>query len=155
MIVGLDTNVLCYALDPAYPEHRVLSHLLVELSPENMVALNPTVIHEAYHVMVFYLKWFPEEAARKLSMLLKHPYVSFLSQTKKTCNVALNLSVKHKLGGRDALIVSNFVVNKVPTVYTHDEELLKLQKLSWKNFTVAFKDPVTGKGAIFPSNSLR
>jgi hypothetical protein len=53
------------------------------------------------------------------------------------------LSVRHKLGGRDALIIANFLVNKVPTIFTHDRELLKLQKLSWKNFSVTFKDPLT------------
>ena len=144
MIVGLDTNILCYALDPAFPEHDSLSHLLVSLSPENVIALNPTVIHEAYHVLVFYLEWFPEEAAKRLSMLLKHPYIEFFSQTKNTCRIALRLSVQHKLGGRDALIVANFLANKVPTVYTHDQELLKLQRLSWKNSRVTFKDPLTG-----------
>ena len=143
MIVGLDTNVLCYALDPAFPEHKGLSRLLVDLSPENVVALNPTVIHETYHVLVFYLEWIPEEAARRLSMLLKHPYVEFFNQTKKISRIAINLSVKHNLGGRDALITSNFLANKVPTIYTHDRELLKLEKISWRNSRVTFKDPTT------------
>ena len=143
MIVGLDTNVLCYALDPAFPEHKGLSCLLVDLSSENVVALNPTVIHETYHVLVFYLEWVPEEAARRLSMLLKHPYVEFFNQTKKISRIAINLSVKHNLGGRDALITSNFLANKVPTIYTHDRELLKLEKISWRNSRVTFKDPTT------------
>ena len=143
MIVGLDTNVLCYALDPAFPEHKGLSRLLVDLSSENVVALNPTVIHETYHVLVFYLEWVPEEAARRLSMLLKHPYVEFFNQTKKISRIALNLSVKHNLGGRDALITANFLANKVPTIYTHDRELLKLKKISWRNSRVTFKDPTT------------
>lgn len=143
MIVGLDTNVLCYALDPAFPEHDGLSRLLINLSAEKVVALNPTVIHETYHVLVFYLEWFPEEAARRLSLLLRHPYVEFFNQTKKISSVAINLSVKHNLGGRDALIIANFLANKVPTIYTHDRELLKLRKISWRNNRVTFKDPVT------------
>jgi len=142
--IGLDTNILCYALDPAYSEHEDVKDLLINLSPENTVALNPTVLHETYHTLVFSLEWFPEEAAGKLLMLLKHPYIEFFSQTKKTTQIALNLSVKHNLGGRDALIMANFLANKVHTVYTHDEELLKLQKLSWKNFSVTFKDPLIG-----------
>jgi len=143
VIIGLDTNILCYALDPAYPEHDNVKDLLTNLSSENTVALNPTILHETYHTLVFSLEWFPEEAAGRLSMLLKHSYIEFFSQTKKTCSVALNLSVRHKLGGRDALIIANFLVNKVPTIFTHDRELLKLQKLSWKNFSVTFKDPLT------------
>ena len=65
MTIALDTNILCYALEPAYPEHRILKNLLLNLSSDNNVALNPTVIHETYHVLVFYLQWLPEEAARR------------------------------------------------------------------------------------------
>jgi predicted nucleic acid-binding protein len=143
-MIGLDTNILCYALDPAYPEHDNVKGLLSKMSAENIVALNPTILHETYHTLVFSLEWFPEEAAGRLSMLLKHPYVEFFNQTKKTTQIALNLAVKHNLGGRDALIVANFLANKVSMIYTHDRELLKLQKLSWKNFSVTFKDPLTG-----------
>ena len=143
MIAGLDTNILCYALDPAYPEHEKLKNLLIALSQENSVAINPTTLHETYHTLVFGQKWIPNEARRRLKMLLKHPYIEFFSQTKKTSVIALDLSVQHKLGGRDALIIANFLANKVSIIYTHDQELLTLQKLSWKNFHLTFKDPLS------------
>jgi len=143
MIAGLDTNILCYALDPAYPEHEKLKNLLIALSQENSVAINPTTLHETYHTLVFGQKWVPNEARRRLKMLLKHPYIEFFSQTKKTSVIALDLSVQHKLGGRDALIIANFLANKVSIIYTHDQELLILQKLSWKNFRLTFKDPLS------------
>ena len=75
-------------------------------------------------------------------MLLNHPHIEFFNQTKKTCIIALNLALQHKLGGRDALITANFVANKIPTIYTHDHELLVRKKITWKNFHVAFKDPL-------------
>lgn len=140
-MIGLDTNILCYALDPAYPEHERLKNLLLDLSPENRVALNPTIIHETYHTLVFGQKWVQSEAVKRLKMLLKHPYIEFFSQTRKTCTVALNLARQHNLGGRDSLIVANFLTNKVSTVYTHDQELLTLKEVSWKNLHVTFKDP--------------
>jgi predicted nucleic acid-binding protein len=143
MITGLDTNILCYALDPAYPEHEKLKDLLINLSPENTVAINPTTLHETYHALVFGQKWVPTEAARRLKMLLTHPYIEFFSQTKKTSVIALNLSIQHKLGGRDALIIANFLSNKVSTICTHDQELLALQKIPWKNFYITFKDPLS------------
>jgi predicted nucleic acid-binding protein len=74
---------------------------------------------------------------------LKHLYIEFFSQTKKTSVIALDLSVQHKLGGRNALIIANFLANKVSIIYTHDQELLTLQKLSWKNFHLTFKDPLS------------
>jgi len=142
MIVGLDTNVLCYSLDPAYPEHEKLKDLLITLSPDNRVAINPTILHETYHTLVFGQKWVSDEARRRLRMLLRHPYIEFFNQTKKICTTALNLAVKHELGGRDALIIANFVTNKVSTLYTHDQDLLALGKISWRDFHLVFKDPL-------------
>ena len=145
VITGVDTNILCYALDPAYPEHECVKDLLTSLSSESVVALNPTVLHEAYHTLVFYLEWTPEEAARRLAALLRHPYIEFFNQTQKTTLIALNLSVKHNLDGRDALITANFIANKVPIMYTHDKPLLKAQKIIWKNTNIVFTDPLTQK----------
>ena len=143
MIVGLDANIICYALDDAYPEHEKLKDLLVDVSAENKIALNPTTIHEAYHTLVFSQKWTPEESANALKILLKNPYLEFFSQTIKTSIIALNLSVKHNLGGRDALITANYIANKIPVMYTHDKQLLKLQKITWKNTNLTYKDPLS------------
>jgi predicted nucleic acid-binding protein len=140
--IGLDTNILCYALNARYPEHEKVKNLLIDLSPENMVAINPTVLHEAYHTLVYYSAWVPEEAARRLSALLKHPYIEFYNQTQKTTQIALNLAVKHNLDGRDALITANYIANKIFTLYTHDKQLLKLQKITWKNTSLTYKDPL-------------
>ncbi len=147
MLVGLDTNILCYALDPAYPEHKKLRNLLFDLSQENVAAINPTVLHETYHTLVFSQKWMPGEARKRLRMLLTHPYIEFFSQTKKTSTVALNLAVQYNLGGRDALVIANFLSNKIPVLYTHDQELLALQKVSWRNLRIIIKDPLAGNSA--------
>jgi predicted nucleic acid-binding protein len=120
LTVALDTNILCYCLEPAYPEHSSLKSLLLDLSPDNTIALNPTVIHETYHVLVFHLHWVPEEAALRLSML-KHQYVEFFNKTRAITQITLNLAVKHALGGRDALIIASFLANKVTTLYTLDK----------------------------------
>ena len=101
MITGLDTNILCYALDAVYPEHSKVEDLLTNLSPEKVIALNPTVLHETYHTIVFYLEWLPEEAVKRLALMLKHPYIEFFNQTKKTSIIALNLSAKHELRGEE------------------------------------------------------
>jgi len=143
LLVGLDTNILCYSLDPAYPEHERLKGLLLNLSPEHRVAVNPTILHETYHTLVYGQKWVPSEAKRRLQMIIRHPYVLFFNQTKRTCIVGLNLAVKHGLGGRDALIIANFIVNKVPIIYTRDKELLALNKISWGNWALKFIDPLS------------
>ena len=140
--MGLDTNILCYSLDPAYSEHEALESLLLGLSSENRVAINPTILHETYHTLVFGQKWVPSEAKRRLRMLLQHPYIEFFNQTMKTCVVGLSLAVEHNLAGRDALIIANFIFNKISTMYTHDQEILTLKEISWRNFHLTFKDPI-------------
>jgi len=142
MIIGLDANILCYALDEEYPEHKKARSLILNLSADIKIALNPTTLHETYHTLVFGQKWIPKDAAETLKMLLKHPNTKFLNQTMKNSIIALTLSVQHELGGRDALIIANFLANEIPTVYTHDRELLKLQKISWKNQNLTLKDPL-------------
>jgi len=142
VIVGLDTNILCYALDPAYPEHERVKDLLTTLSPENRVAINPTILHEAYHTLVYYLEWTPQEAAKRLLAMLRHPFIEFYNQTRKTTIIALNLAVRNGLDGRDALIVANYISNKTPALYTHDKVILKMQKITWKNTNLTLKDPL-------------
>jgi predicted nucleic acid-binding protein len=140
--IGLDTNILCYALNRLYPEHEKVKDLLFSISPESLVALNPTVLHETYHTLVYYSKWLPEEAVRRLTALLRHPYIEFYNQTQKTSLIALNLAVKYNLDGRDALITANCLANKILILYTHDKTLLKLQKITWKNTNLTYKDPL-------------
>ncbi len=79
-LAGLDTNILCYSLDPAFPEHRKSARLLSDLSPEFSISLNPTVFHETYHTLVYGQKWTREEARMRLGMMLRHPYVRFCNQ---------------------------------------------------------------------------
>ncbi len=142
MIAGLDANILCYALDDAYPEHEALKNLLLELTPENKVALNPTTIHESYHVLVHSQKWLPEKAAEVLITLISLPNTEFYNQTRKISAMALNLSVQYELGGRDALLIANFLANQIPILYTHDKQLLKNQKITYKNINLTITDPL-------------
>jgi predicted nucleic acid-binding protein len=145
MITGLDANILCYALDDAYPEHVALKSLLLELTPENRIALNPTTIHEAYHTMVRSQKWSPEETADALLTIINMPNTEFFSQTKKTTTIALHVSVQYNLGGRDALIIANYLANQIPAFYTHDKGLLKHQKIVYKNTNLTIQDPLNDK----------
>jgi predicted nucleic acid-binding protein len=138
--IGLDINILCYGLNSHYPEYEKVKDLLFILSPKKLVALNPTVLHETYHTIVYYSEWVPEEAARRLTALLRHPYIEFYNQTKNLTN-PLNLAVKYDLDGRDALITANYIAKKIPIMYAHDKARLKIQKISWKNSNLTYKRP--------------
>ena len=143
MTIGLDTNILCYALDSAYRENALCQDILLKLSSEFRVGINPTVLHETYHTLVFSQKWDPREAQRRLSMLLSHPCVDFYNQTKRVCSMALEIATRHNIGGRDSLIITNFLINRVSSLYTHDMDLLRLKEIKWKNLSLKFEDPTS------------
>jgi predicted nucleic acid-binding protein len=140
--VGLDTNILCYSLDPAYAEYPRAKDLLLSLSSENPLAINPTVIHESYHTLVYGQKFTRAEATSRLGLVLNHPYIYFLNQTRRTCQIGLDIATRHMLGGRDALILANYICGKVPVMYTHDRELLSLQRVTWRSATIDIRDPL-------------
>ena len=60
--LGIDTNVLVAYLDADHPSHAEAAPLA-----QRGVALNPTVIHEAYHTLVFKMKWAADEASHTLT----------------------------------------------------------------------------------------
>jgi len=141
LIQGLDTNILCYALDPAFPENQRCKKIVLGLSAESKIGLNPTVLHEAYHVLVFDQEWDPIDARLRLVSLLNHPYVEFYGQSRRISNLALDLAVRHKLGGRDSLILANLMANNVPVFYTHDKDLVDLKQITEKKFAIRLEDP--------------
>jgi len=138
---GLDTNILCYALDPAFPENQRCKKIILGLSAESKIGLNPTVLHEAYHVLVFDQEWDPGEARLRLLSLLNHPYVEFYNQSRRISNLALDVAVRHGLDGRDSLILANLMANNVPVLYTHDKDLVDLKQITEKKFAIKLEDP--------------
>ena len=142
MTFGLDANILCYALDPAFPENATCRKILLEASADNKVGVNPTVLHETYHTLVFDQKWAPAEARQRILTILQHPHVEFYNQSRRISVIALELAVRHALGGRDSIILANFLANEVPLLYSHDNDLLGLRRIAWKSASLTIKDPL-------------
>jgi len=53
-----------------------MKNILLELSPGNRVAINPTILHETYRTLVFGQKFVATEARRRLQLILQHPYIT-------------------------------------------------------------------------------
>src|SRR5712692_6460296 len=112
-VTGLDTNVLCYALDPVFSEHKKASLVLKRLSPLSRISINSTVVHETYHTLVYKQKWLREDATDRLFSLMGQKHIVFLNQTKSISQNPIYLANKYKLGGRDSLILSNYLFNNI------------------------------------------
>jgi len=95
------------------------------------VALNPTIVHEAYHTLVFKMKWTPKDASEALTEASRDARNRFINQTLRTTRMGLRLAVEHKLGGRDALIVASFVSARISRLVTFDKALLTLRVIKY------------------------
>jgi predicted nucleic acid-binding protein len=129
-------------MDPAFGEHKKAALIFKRSSSDFLIAINPTVIHETYHTLVFKQKWTRLDASHKLLSLIHQKNVVFLNQTKSISRNAVYLANKYELGGRDSLILSNYLLNKVSELYTHERSILKLQKIEMEGRELRLTDPV-------------
>jgi len=138
-VIGLDTNILVYALDPTFVEHDQAKKALLSL---DACAVNSTVVHETYHSLVFRRKISATDSRRKVAEFLRDKRVAFINLTKTTTLFALDLAVRTNLGGRDSLILGCYLHNRIPEMYSHDEDLSKLKKVSAKGKILRITDPI-------------
>ena len=135
--LGIDTNVLVAYLDAEHP-----SHAETEPLAGRGVALNPTVIHEAYHTLVFKMKWEVQEASRALVAACLDEQNLFINQTLRTTRAGLRIATEHHgLGGRDALILGNLLVAKIAELATYDNDLLVLGKVRFGRSILSIRRP--------------
>jgi predicted nucleic acid-binding protein len=132
--LGIDTNVLVAYLDKDHPSHQRTERLSSEA-----VSLNPTIIHEAYNTLVFKMKWRVQDASRALIEASTDEQNEFINQTLTTTRMGLRIAARHGLGGRDALILANFLLGGVSELLTLDDELIALKKVAYGKRTLAIR----------------
>jgi predicted nucleic acid-binding protein len=142
MAIGLDSNILCFVLDKDFPEHARVAGMFRKLSPKFSIAINPTVLHDAYQTLVYDREWTREDATARLGLLLQHPFIEFYNDTRYISALAFKLAERHLLSGRDSLMLANYLANHVTEVYTHDPVLLQLGEIEWRGINALMTDPV-------------
>ena len=134
--LGIDTSVLVAYLDNEHPLHRGTSWL-----SRKSAAFCPTVIHEAYHTLVFKMKWDKQEASEVLTEVITDENNAFVNQTVRTTKVGLHLAVGHSLGGRDSLILATYLSAGLKNFLTYDKALLSLRVASYGKNSLRIKHP--------------
>lgn len=134
--LAIDSNILVAYLDRGHPQHQRVKSLA-----SKRVALNPTVIHETYHALVFKLKWSPVEAGLVLREALDDRNNLFLNQTLDTTRTGLALAERYSLGGRDALILANYMSSLVSHLQTFDKALLALERVVYGRHELKIRSP--------------
>jgi len=132
--LGIDTNVLVAYLDAGHPAHR-----RTERMSREAVALNPSVIHEAYHTLVFKMKWEGGEASRVLLEASADERNLFINQTLTTTKMGLHVATRFGVGGRDALILANLLAAKVTRFITLDDELIALKRVAYGKLVLSIR----------------
>jgi predicted nucleic acid-binding protein len=134
--LAIDSNVLVAYLDRDHPQHQKVKSLA-----SKRVALNPTVVQEAYHALVFKLKWSPEGARLALREALDDRNNLFLNQTLDTTTRALALAGRYSLGGRDSLILANYMSPSVSHMVTFDKALLSIRRAIFGRRELKIRSP--------------
>ncbi|HXW37717.1 MAG TPA: PIN domain-containing protein [Nitrososphaerales archaeon] len=135
--LGIDSNVLLAFLVDEHPDHNKTRLLIGRRN-----AVNPTVIHETYHAAVFKLKTDPKQTVRLLLDYLDLALT--LPIDKRTVRRGLRLAARHRLGGRDALILASYLLSsKVGTFVTFDRSLLALGEVRIGGRELAIASPST------------
>ncbi len=134
--LGIDTNVLVAYLDRDHPSHK-----RTEWLANQAVVLNPTIAHEAYHTLVFKMKWRAREASRVLIEASTDEQNLFINQTLTTTRAGLHIAIEHNLGGRDALILANLLTAGIPEFVTFDKTLIALKKIRYGKAILRIKRP--------------
>ena len=122
--LAIDSNVLIAYLDKEHPQHSKVTVL-----SSRRVALNPTIVHETFHTLVFKMKWAPDDASGVLIEMLDDTNILFLNQTKDTTRIGLRFAERYALGGRDALILASFLNPSISGFKTFDKELIRLRRV--------------------------
>src|SRR3972149_3583640 len=101
--LAVDSNVLVAYLDREHPQHNKVAFL-----SSRRVALNPTVVHETYHTLVFKMKWASDDASEALMEMLEDTSILFVNQTRDTTKIGLRFAERYALIGSDLFILSTF-----------------------------------------------
>ena len=135
--LGVDTNVLVAFLDKKHPDHPEAK----KLEDFSDTATNPTIIHEAYHTLVYAQKWGRRDAIDTLNDYIDLDTTLFLNQTKAITKLGLYIGLEYGLGGRDCLILANFLSNNIDWMVTFDKALFNHGELSIDEKTIRVIHP--------------
>jgi predicted nucleic acid-binding protein len=91
--------------------------------------------------LVFKLKWPRKEAGPTLREILDDRNNLFLNQTLETTRTELALAERYSLGGRDALILANYMSPSIMHLETFDKALLALGKVVYGRHQLKIRSP--------------
>ncbi len=128
-MIAVDSNIWIYYLDPTLPEHmKVKPELEKAISSEEI--LTSTIIWMEVAHYLFKVSSLPRDGlSQRMKKLLKLSSMRVADFDADILSMALDTledKYRHRIGGRDAMILATMKKNGVSRLMTHDKGFLGL-----------------------------
>lgn len=131
---GIDTNIIVYSLAGDYPEHLQCKEYFLQIAKGKMsVIISGIAIMEAYHTLIYKIKYPPDKVKRRLKAFMKSKNINILKITSRTVLFALEIASQYNVGGRDALIAANYLESGCRDIISHDSDFDRIPLLQRKD----------------------
>ncbi|MFH1774036.1 MAG: type II toxin-antitoxin system VapC family toxin [Methanobacteriota archaeon] len=131
-MIAVDSNIWIYYLDPTLPEHRKVKPVLEEAIRSENILTSTVIWMEVAHYL-FKVSSLPRsELSQALKKLLKLSTMKVADFDAATLSIAMDIieeKYRHRIGGRDAVILATMKKNNVSKLMTHDRGFVGLVEL--------------------------
>lgn len=128
-MIAIDSNIWIYYLDPTLPEHEKVKPVLEEVIRSEYILTSTVVWMEVAHYLFKVSSLSRAELSYRLKKLLKLSTMKVTDFDVATLNIAIDVieeKYRHKIGGRDAVMLATMKKNGVDKLMTHDRRFLGL-----------------------------
>jgi len=129
-MIGLDSNIIVYALNSDLPEYRYCKSLFEKVAKgEEIIAVPSIVFMESYHALVYAFKFDSAEVKKKLIAIIDSENIVIFEISTSTILYAFEIAGQYKIGGRDSLISASLLENNIKKIYSHDKDFDKIKEI--------------------------
>ncbi len=116
-MIVIDSNIWIFSEIKDAPEHSKAIRAVADAVGREQVGINPVILSETYHMLCKYYQ--RSQVGQRLSVILDHPSVEWLTLQRGTCSVAMKLSAQAGIRINDAMIAQQALDMKA-SVLTDD-----------------------------------
>jgi predicted nucleic acid-binding protein len=128
-MIAVDSNIWIYYLDPTLPEHKKTKSALEDVIRSEEILTSTVIWMEVAHYL-FKVSSLPKaklsHRIKKLMRLSTMKIVDFDADTLNEAIDVLGEKFRHRIGGRDAVILATMKKNNTTKLMTHDKGFINI-----------------------------
>ena len=130
-MIGVDSNIIVYALNSDLPEHTHCVELLEKVATgKEIIAIPCIVFMESYHALVHVYKFDYSEVKNRLIAIIDSDNVVIFDISTSTILYALEIAGQYNIGSRDSLITACLLENNIKELYSHDRDFDVIKEIA-------------------------